>query len=728
MYATNTSGGTGGGNDRGKMPKEGQRSSDRGGAGRGGSRGGLGGEGFSRGSGSSNTWDRQSGGGITGAAIPLTVQFSGLSMGGRGEGATGRGTAGHGGAAVSRGPVIVDGNGLRQGRESSAAPSSGPVIVDGSGLGIGRKRNVAASSEPVIVDGSGVGQGKGKGRIVAALGEPVSVAQQHQPMPTQQSPVFPHSVLSAPASDAPQESGDLRVTPVPTPRVRLPLRSVLSSQATYPSVALSDQQQAAQTGLSIQPSTAVQLEDPRIVPLWQQVWDVPGVVSGTVGQTAASHWESVQGQNRIDRQLQELRRRMEERCQATVWDQEQKEFEDAWKQNKGYLRYIKRAINRFLSSARSALAEFESSSHSIEALQTKLDIDLTSKAVQDYQVRWALMMSKRRATQMEMLYRRKLGLVPVMEYPRTPSLVTWSKKDVPLDYGIRSRDDCLALESRRNILVHVLRMRNQHYQKAVQDACVRWQALEITPWARARLETLRREPNVVELLAKEPQWEVDPSGGLLINGCELDNMQSISTLTAFMAEYESLDHHGKWHRTVLKYAAGQWHSDDNTLPSLRGVRGVLRLMCTQLLNALPHVFKLDFVTPGENHFVDSVRRGNVRTLCLLFRQLLCEVASYTFNQVRIGGEIPADERHIVTAIIDGIDTLENDCHEAFYQLVGFFRSLCDEATWGDMWRVIGFKYILMHPRVSKLLEFPYPIEQPVFMEPCTIKHSMPQAT
>jgi hypothetical protein len=87
---------------------------------------------------------------------------------------------------------------------------------------------------------------------------------------------------------------------------------------------------------------------------------------------------------------------------------------------------------------------------------------------------------------------------------------------------------------------------------------------------------------------------------------------------------------------------------------------------------------------------------------LLFRDLLIDVAAISSD---------SKARYTILVVIDAINVLEEDDKISFYYVVDFFRALCDEMGGGPLSKYVTFKYMLLHPGYSYLLEKPHPRER-----------------
>lgn len=348
-----------------------------------------------------------------------------------------------------------------------------------------------------------------------------------------------------------------------------------------------------------------------------------------------------------------------------------------------------------------------------------MDVDLVKDISAEFNSRWKVMEKKRQAIEMDILHHREVsGEPPVMEYPGEP-LETWdpeSESETKPFEPQACHADLRDLNGRRNLLLEALTVNNDPYIGVVNTDKTKCLNLYTQPRVHARVKALLQHPQLIELLEKEAWFlDNDPSGGVVINGTEFHHEGVLSTLSAFMPRFASEDAQAGSKHTTLTYAAGLRYCA-NSDTNLLGGRGLMRSLCTQLLQAWPFAFRLHFLAREGPTLLESVRGGNVHTLCVLFRNLLCDVARYTSAQMRQAPEeLMDDEVRAITVIIDGINFLEDNDFAGFCHVVYWFRSICDETYWAKFCGLISFRYVLIHPRVSKLLQFPYPSEAPVFL-------------
>lgn len=135
--------------------------------------------------------------------------------------------------------------------------------------------------------------------------------------------------------------------------------------------------------------------------------------------------------------------------------------------------------------------------------------------------------------------------------------------------------------------------------------------------------------------------------------------------------------------------------------------GLMRSLCTQLLVAYPTI-PLPFVDP---QYLSALSRGGTAALCVLFRDLVCDIADDFARRKN------PKEKKVHTVVIDGLDLLESDQQSLSY-VVDFFRLLSDEAQFGHLKDYFVFKYALIHPKTSFMLESrPYGSEAHVWIPP-----------
>ena len=156
---------------------------------------------------------------------------------------------------------------------------------------------------------------------------------------------------------------------------------------------------------------------------------------------------------------------------------------------------------------------------------------------------------------------------------------------------------------------------------------------------------------------------------------------------------------------AITYAAGRnWRGN----PNVHGSDGLMRSLCTQLVRH--PVFKneppnLTFLTGTPD--CDAVKDAVDGSLFMLFRDIICEIA----------GRILKDSLGPtkITAIVDGIDFLEDLNAKPFGNIVSFLRAMCREVQLGQLGEFVHFQYVCIHPFISTLAADPRLTERHVFL-------------
>ena len=157
-----------------------------------------------------------------------------------------------------------------------------------------------------------------------------------------------------------------------------------------------------------------------------------------------------------------------------------------------------------------------------------------------------------------------------------------------------------------------------------------------------------------------------------------------------MAEYTS--GRESWGQTVLTFVAGK---RSTCWPlSLRGVFGLLRSLCIQLLNLYSKNLELAFIdVDWQMAVLFSQERNNIEVLCKTFRRLIFDIVAYR-SLMRL-------QTARIVVIIDGIDHLEvpGDI-DNLKRVLNTFQGIVQKARTEQFERPLNFKDILIHPTRS----------------------------
>ena len=310
-------------------------------------------------------------------------------------------------------------------------------------------------------------------------------------------------------------------------------------------------------------------------------------------------------------------------------------------------------------------------------------------------------------TKMSTIQQWRDGLVPSIEYPifvvskyperRTRPVHMWfAKSAVPskddyhsklADFNARSREFNKAVRVGDKCNFDPHDMADQHIKQCFNI-----------------LKQGSNEERCRELikLSEVVRFDKVRSGGLIVHGNDptFNRKQPTSLLSAFLAV--NIHQFTDKQSLGIAYATGLVSSQDTGHPILRGVRGCLRTLCSQLsrFNATKETTGLPFLTSFER--LEAVRHGYLDALLFLFRDLILDIAKYISH-----GKGPPKLR--IVAIIDSIHWLEED--PEFLVMIDFFRTLCDEVEFGDLGNYVEFKYLLLHPVQAKLARIPHLLER-----------------
>lgn len=191
------------------------------------------------------------------------------------------------------------------------------------------------------------------------------------------------------------------------------------------------------------------------------------------------------------------------------------------------------------------------------------------------------------------------------------------------------------------------------------------------------------------------------SDGLLVMGVSLESPErSGSTLSKVIPEVVGLFQQ-EVTNAVLVHAAGLRNNVDpgpatEECEWLKGTIGCLRSLCVQIVRwcMTNEVHIEEKEVPAAVNRDGPVTNDSLR-LCRLFRAMLLGMATFASN---------TRQHYTVVVIIDDTYILESD--DDFRWMVFFFRAIRDGSYFGDLHNAVTFKYVLLHPTVSQMIERP----------------------
>ena len=202
------------------------------------------------------------------------------------------------------------------------------------------------------------------------------------------------------------------------------------------------------------------------------------------------------------------------------------------------------------------------------------------------------------------------------------------------------------------------------------------------------------------------------SEGLIVHGTDMTyKMEPTSRLSVFFWKmFEDLSQEN----IVLAHSIGLSTSGRNqNNDHLKGSSGLFRSLCTQLL-ACENVGK-DLILPWltNKRLQDAGTKKYARvSVFLFFRDLVLDVAESASRQ--------GVQRNI-RVIVDGIDRLEKD--KTLLDVMPLFRALADEIEFGPLKANFSFKYVLLHPQISGVVQELHPNERHMFLQRTADTHN-----
>lgn len=193
------------------------------------------------------------------------------------------------------------------------------------------------------------------------------------------------------------------------------------------------------------------------------------------------------------------------------------------------------------------------------------------------------------------------------------------------------------------------------------------------------------------------------SGGLVLNA----DIEDASGIDHFRMTFATT---GALHKifdefkdcTIAVVTVGTYAATDADPAVVGDARIILRSLCVQLLRENNLQLDLDFI--NDNHIRELWGEG-FEILLWLFQQLVESIA------MKIGSENSSP--HHVTVVVDGIHFLErNENIQKWNRFVGILHGIVTSINRGTDQRSamlragIVFKYILMHPGISKAARLP----------------------
>jgi hypothetical protein len=375
---------------------------------------------------------------------------------------------------------------------------------------------------------------------------------------------------------------------------------------------------------------------------------------------------------------------------------------EATKQRSKRLASLIEELKRILKNGQQLLSD---NTHLTEDKRAVVQASIDTMSLSEAEITWRAEVMEQWQKMMEMdVALKKAKLVPPQIEYLTDRLNMWVR-DKPR--GSR-KFDMDSYTKNRSSLLHSLRandIENTELPEFV-NADYKFTAKLLEQKRHAETASAILEEAEVEAFLKS----TSASAGLLVMGSNLQtHKQTRTSLSCFVIECCRRCHNNKgfW---VIKHFAGlravEQAEEDHTQYS--GVAGLLRSMCHQLIAIARSTLLLDVVDTWSADSMRAVYEGDISMLCRLFRHLLLEVGTVARK---------GNNRHTVLVIVDSIHVLEHDEHRAdFYQVVDFFRDLCDETMFGDLGGTLKFQYMFLHNGISRLILKSYPRERIIIHE------------
>ena len=226
--------------------------------------------------------------------------------------------------------------------------------------------------------------------------------------------------------------------------------------------------------------------------------------------------------------------------------------------------------------------------------------------------------------------------------------------------------------------------------------------------------------NFVQGILKHPEVETflsstSNSGGLVVMGSNIQTSDQrtnelSSLLPALCGHFDQV----KGSRWTIKHFVGRrtpLEPDANTLLPYKGVAGLLRSICHQLVVRMQVYVNPEILDSWSQESRDRAYDGDVWTLCRLFRDLLIEIA-------KKGDK--TEDYHTILLVVDGMHILElDDARKEFFEMLDFLRAICDECMFGDLGENLRVQYIFLHNGISKVILRPHGRERIVICKTWT---------
>lgn len=201
------------------------------------------------------------------------------------------------------------------------------------------------------------------------------------------------------------------------------------------------------------------------------------------------------------------------------------------------------------------------------------------------------------------------------------------------------------------------------------------------------------------------RFQKSEHGSLVVHGVEHQhNPESTSTLSAFFWKSSKILSEKS---VVLSHSVGLSSAGKN-YPSehLKGSSDVLRSLSAQVLAREDLVEDLTLSWLNNKRLADAATKKHARFhLAMFFRGLILDIAEFP----AANGECKS-----IRVIVDGVDRLENG--NTLSDILAIFRGIADEIELGPLNKNLKFKYLLLHPQVSRMAIELNPNERHIFVK------------